>query len=489
MKARVKPTVPAAWNTVVVLSAVLVLSGCANTLIDQIAEDVLVEKAGGRPEIVSQVPAAGAEGVLSDTTIEVSFNMSLAEDAIEHIQISVGEDDPQPVAGSLTYVDDTNTLVFEPSAPLDVESRYTVTVSEELKNEGGASLGNAANWGFDTTLVNPGQFRFDIDMSNVDLDLSVYRTYLSVQPESSVSDSPLGGDFFGGEFGSRHSFLIDPDEVGASASDRLNVAVMLVPYEFSETGTGPLDTNFDTSADYVFWYAYQGSTGNSFPSVSQLNGVSVEYGQGGYPHGVAKSDPTYDVLEVPEDTTRADYLFDRGAVHELTPEDAYFRLDDQEIQSIAVPLTLGERQRVEVPDRYGFSAITFTSAGAGSYTFEYSTDSLNNRDTYSQLRLYERSGSNYTLLEINGESAVSQDHIPDYSQTYTGPDNEFYLQPQFDNPLEWLIDADSDSNNDTTVALSATTEYLLVVDSWLHLPADGSAQLDSGAFRIQVNAP
>ena len=141
-------------------------------------------------------------------------------------------------------------------------------------------------------------------------------------------------------------------------------------------------------------------------------------------------------------------------------------------------MTLGDEQRIEVPDRYGFSAFTFSSTDGGAYSFDYYRDSIDNRDTYSQLWLFERNGATYIPVEVDSDRAVTEDFAPSF--------DPYTRNGQFGNGIAWQVGAES---NDTTLSLSSDTEYLLIADSWLHLPATGDGQIDSGSFRIRVNGP
>ncbi len=464
-------------------AAAVILSGCSNPVSRMVQEDVLVEKAGGRPAIVSRVPAAGADGVLSDTTIEVEFNMALAADATEHLTVTTGGANPQTVEGALAYDDQTNKLTFVPSEPLEVQSRYTVSVSKELRNRGGAPLGTNASWSFDTTPVNPDQFRFEIDTSRIDLDLSAYRFYISVQTESSVSDSFLGGEFFGGGFGTKHSFVVDASDVGASAGERLLVTLVVSQSEFVPVDPAEnegFSTGIaDPAANTLVWLAYEGSTGNSYPQFSNLTGnsvytdLTVSYGQGSFPIGIDTSLSGFD------NTLLADAFFDRGVVHTLTPEDAFLTLDYTDLQSLATNITPDSEQRVEVGERYAFSALTFTSGTPGNHAFRYGSDTVNNRDSYSQFMLFERSGSRYVPVPVDGEPSVTTRYTPAFSP--------YDRAGQF-GYLTWQSGDNGPDDDIQDISLTTSTEYLLVADTWLHVPATRTGQIDSGAFRMLVDS-
>ncbi len=470
-----------------VLASVVLLSGCPNAVAERVAEDVLVSKAGGRPTITSQIPEPGATDVLSDTVIEVQFDMALAADAPDFLTVTAGGPEANAVPGTTAYNEETRTLSFEPETALSVESSYQVTISGDLRNAGGAAIAEETSWTFDTTLVNPDQFRFDVDLSGLGVDLSTYRTYISVDPESGASDSPLNGSVYGGAFGSNHSFLIEPDAVGASSTDRLIVTVITLETELVPTNT-PNDPNdplyyfADDTANRLFWRGYRGSTGSLYPSGYLLDSSSGEYGSAGLPLGVA-----YTFNALANDTIREDIFFTRGEVHALSPDDAFYRLDYQNIQDRSVDVPLDSERRIQVPERYGLTAVTFTSDGdGGNHEFRYGRDSGDNRDTYSQLWLFERVGDAYepARFDLDGDAtddptrAVSTEYVPTFDPYDEGG--------QFGD-LTWQV---PDSNGDpvTALPLAAGTEYLLVVDSWLHVPTDGSGQLDSGAYDLLIDS-
>lgn len=357
----------------VTATMVLLFAACPNELSRQIAEDVLVANAGGRPDIARQVPEPGATDVLSDVSIEIEFTMDLAADAVDYISLSEGTTNGDTVAGTASYNAETRTLVFDPTTPLTVDTRYAVSVSGDLKNAGGARYDQDTSWTFETTAVNPDQFRFDLDLSDMDVDLSTYRTYLAVTPLSSAADSPLGyNTIIDGGLGDEQSFLIDADDLSVTADDKLVVFVFIMETELVEdSGAAYGITWADSSADIFGWFGYKGSTGETYPAFGQVGGAVVDYGA---PFGFSRAHSSEDagLAALTDNTLVSDIEFERGVVHTLRPEDAVLRLDHTEIASIATnvsPVAIGgivgiedNDTEIEVADRYSITAATRTRA-------------------------------------------------------------------------------------------------------------------------------
>lgn len=85
-------------------------------------------------------PAPGASNVPANATIQITFSSSAAPATVNTTNIQLS--DPNPVAGTVTYNQSTNTAIFTPSADLAPNTSYSVTVTGVTSATGAVMTGS-----------------------------------------------------------------------------------------------------------------------------------------------------------------------------------------------------------------------------------------------------------------------------------------------------------------------------------------------------------
>jgi len=104
------------------------------------------------PGVVSVTPAQGANGVLINTTVTATFNMTMSASSITTGTFTLTGPGGTAVAGTVAYSGTTAT--FTPSAVLAYGTTYTATITTGAQSPGGAELIGPAVWSF-TTITPP----------------------------------------------------------------------------------------------------------------------------------------------------------------------------------------------------------------------------------------------------------------------------------------------------------------------------------------------
>ena len=143
------------------------------------------------PTIVSRSPAAGADHVALNTSVQVGFSEPLACDTVSsstmRLQVQGGGDVPATVSCAAASV----TLL--PGQALEPGTTYTVTVSGTVTDTAGNPLGSDASWAFTTALRS----RRDTTAANFGAGTSS-GTYVSQVADGEVILSPSLGEEFNG---------------------------------------------------------------------------------------------------------------------------------------------------------------------------------------------------------------------------------------------------------------------------------------------------
>jgi hypothetical protein len=151
-------------SVVAIAGLVSILSSCLNPVAELVAEDVLVERAGGRPGIVSVFPARGATDVSTDTTIDVVFSadMAITPENADALATSLrAYADTQDLGGTVSY-DPSSRRLSLIGATLPRGRQITAEVPGDVRNIGGAGLGTPERWTFTTNEINPLEVRMDV---------------------------------------------------------------------------------------------------------------------------------------------------------------------------------------------------------------------------------------------------------------------------------------------------------------------------------------
>jgi hypothetical protein len=95
------------------------------------------------PTIVNFSPAANATGVSTSTKVTIQFSKAMDSAALNGQTVT-------GIPGSYTYDPNTFTATLTPSATLQPNSTYTMTVSGQIKDLYGNVMGQDFTWKFTT---------------------------------------------------------------------------------------------------------------------------------------------------------------------------------------------------------------------------------------------------------------------------------------------------------------------------------------------------
>ena len=158
-------TVAAVLGRIAVAAGIVTFAvACANPVAELVREDVVVAKAGGRPEVVERSPAAGATSVAGNQPVSVVFDDELDAATVtsESVTVTSGGDE---VPGTVTYNEASSTITFTPEDDYPRASTVTVGLAETIRNIGGASLGGEVIWEFETSFLNDYEIQVTIEPS------------------------------------------------------------------------------------------------------------------------------------------------------------------------------------------------------------------------------------------------------------------------------------------------------------------------------------
>jgi hypothetical protein len=99
------------------------------------------------PRLVTLEPVDGTSDTRLDTSVKLTFNMSMDTASVEE-NFSLVDVNGNPIEGEFTWKDEFTTLVFTPTALLGRDSYYTVTLEPAAAAAGGTPTGNRyqASW-------------------------------------------------------------------------------------------------------------------------------------------------------------------------------------------------------------------------------------------------------------------------------------------------------------------------------------------------------
>jgi len=103
--------------------------------------------AGIAPTVVTTDPASDATDVAVNSTVKASFSEAMDQSTVTSATFSV-KAGSTPVAGAITW--NANQVIFTPTASLDENTVYTVTISTGAKDLSDVAIGNAKSWNFTT---------------------------------------------------------------------------------------------------------------------------------------------------------------------------------------------------------------------------------------------------------------------------------------------------------------------------------------------------
>ncbi|MBE7444313.1 MAG: Ig-like domain-containing protein [Planctomycetia bacterium] len=107
------------------------------------------------PVVTATSPADGAVGVAVNTTINATFSESIDASTISDYTFTIRKiPDLFKVTGTVTYDDTTKKATFTPSENLNYLTKYTATVTKDVKDLAGNPITDEYSWSF-TTVPEP----------------------------------------------------------------------------------------------------------------------------------------------------------------------------------------------------------------------------------------------------------------------------------------------------------------------------------------------
>lgn len=100
------------------------------------------------PEIVSASPREGATNIPIDAPVRVVFSEPIRPETLRTDTFFI-----RGVPGEIRYDESTRTATLQPLAPLALQSRYEVTVTNQITDRAGNPLAAAQSWSFTTASV------------------------------------------------------------------------------------------------------------------------------------------------------------------------------------------------------------------------------------------------------------------------------------------------------------------------------------------------
>lgn len=140
-------------------NAVLVIDTDTNSIVgtsitvgtNPISFGMFVGKDTVAPEIVSTSPVKNASGVFLDAVITVTFSEPVDTTTVTSSTFSVKDSSSTTVSGKISHDDTATVFSFTPSANLNINSTYTVTIGTGIKDIAGNSLVNSSGNTFSFT--------------------------------------------------------------------------------------------------------------------------------------------------------------------------------------------------------------------------------------------------------------------------------------------------------------------------------------------------
>jgi len=438
-------TLHAITATMIFAATTLLLTGCPNELFDEISEDVLVESAGGRPEIVARFPEPDASGVLSATTIRAEFDMDIDPASLtDSVQLFLDSTETEPLSGDISYNADTRTIIFTPDEPLSLESSYRVEFQHTIQNRGGAALASDIGWAFTTTDVNPNQLRVDLSTQLTPIVSASSPLYLTVIPfPIDVAGFKAFGPYESGDqtlVFDQADLTDNPDQTG-----------------FVLFFTHDQDANTETSDPG--WIYLDGANGNASPNL--YNGIT-EFNA---------LEPSVEANPDLEVTLGSRYTVEIAASGADDHPDSYVSVNGSEFTNsnfTDLNDAFNGKVLLEAESRYFGEWFSFTVPDGKTGTYELTTSKFSDTvDIYHSMYLYEQTPS--------GPNELGRE-FSDFTSTSFGTPY-----------LNLNTNDDSDLTSGTTLDLVAgTTYYLSIYTFWIQ---SFNTPIKSGSYYIEFIGP
>ncbi|WP_207679005.1 Ig-like domain-containing protein [Desulfonema magnum] len=221
------------------------------------------------PVITSVSPENGAENVLLNTKITVTFSEPMNPSAITSGSFSVSDDSGNAIGGTPAYDHANMTATFRPVA-LDYETAYTVTIGPGVTDLAGNPLKDIFEWSFVTITepdITPPEIRFvspDNDADNVELDTKITVAFSEPVDSSSITNETFSvsddsGNAVGGTPDYDHANMTATFQPAALDYDTAYTVIIT-------TDVKDLDGNA-VEADYLWSFTTIGEPFNSPPYI------------------------------------------------------------------------------------------------------------------------------------------------------------------------------------------------------------------------------
>ncbi len=103
------------------------------------------------PRVISTQPASGATGVNIGISLSAGFSEPMDSTTINSSAFTLVDSSSNPVAGTVSYVSSSASLVFTPTTDLLSQTTYTATVKGTVKDIFGNAMGSDFSWTFTTS--------------------------------------------------------------------------------------------------------------------------------------------------------------------------------------------------------------------------------------------------------------------------------------------------------------------------------------------------
>jgi uncharacterized repeat protein (TIGR01451 family) len=212
--------------------------------------------------------------------ISATFDRAMQAGSFTPATFSVTQAGNQPVAGAISYIEDSQIAIFSPAVPLQPHTIYTATISPEVRDIYGVPLGESWVWNFTTTAADapltPDIAATDLSAQGMNIyfgDLHSHTSYSdgAGTPAQAFATARANGlDFMAL---SEHCFMMSPAE-WADVKTQANLAtvngqfVALAAFEYShqyghlnvfdtDTYVRSDDPNYDTLPEFYNWLVAQ----------------------------------------------------------------------------------------------------------------------------------------------------------------------------------------------------------------------------------------
>jgi hypothetical protein len=295
-------------------------------------------------------------------------------------------------------------------------------------------------------MVPADYYRFDIDVTDIEWDLTGIGLSLIVFPKTTFPNNPIIK-----KYSSIPSMIkFDRVELGVD-SDEVIVFIVITDGTYAANYTYN-----DDGTIYYSWIGMPSDPGKVFPE------FPVDVGSVASPSGLEM-----DLIGGTE--INPDWPFAQGILHDLVLSDELLDMDYSRISSNAQLITIGTPATVNVNSRYGISKLVFSPTLTDEYSF--TKNGLNETDTKIQAYLYERSGDAYIFI----------------AKSNNGGDNDPFSEED-PRTLDWSDILTGYLGSDTEhLDLISGREYLIIVEAYVHVSF--STQNNSGLYELEITGP